>query len=228
MATIEEIRAAVARSVRSLRTGRAWTLDQLAVRSGVSKGMIVEIEQERTNPSIATLCQLADALGTSVPAMVEVSGHPSMRVVRAADVVRLWTGPAGGMATLLAGSEGRNPVELWDWVLECGDVYSADAHAAGTREMLHVLDGTLALHVGREETRLTAGDTVLFHADRPHRYANPETSCTRFVMVILQPEARGGEETLDGQPGNRAGVTAAEIVPCNGRRPDSSASPAAR
>jgi transcriptional regulator with XRE-family HTH domain len=191
MATVEAVRAAVARSVRVLRTGRGLTLEQLALRSGVSKGMIVEIEQERTNPSIATLCQLAEALGTTVPAMVEVSEQPSIRVVRAADRVRLWAGAAGGAATLLAGSEGRTPVELWEWMLESGDVYSADAHAAGTREMLHVLEGTLALHVGHEETGVTAGDTVLFRADRPHSYGNAETCRTRFLMVILQPESRG-------------------------------------
>ncbi|MGZ4466446.1 MAG: hypothetical protein ACXVW0_13885 [Nocardioides sp.] len=33
----------VARNVRALRTEQAWTLDELAGRSGVSKGMLVQI-----------------------------------------------------------------------------------------------------------------------------------------------------------------------------------------
>ncbi len=41
--------------VRTERRLRSWTLDQLAQRSGVSRRMLVTIEQGGTNPSIATL-----------------------------------------------------------------------------------------------------------------------------------------------------------------------------
>ena len=55
--------AAAARTLRSLRTGRGWSLDALASRSGVSRGALVAIEQARGNPSIATLCRISDAFG---------------------------------------------------------------------------------------------------------------------------------------------------------------------
>ena len=51
----ETVTDAVARNVREARLERGWTLEQLATRSGVSKGMVVQIEQARTNPSIGTL-----------------------------------------------------------------------------------------------------------------------------------------------------------------------------
>ena len=49
--------------VRRLRTAKGWSLDQLAARSGVSKGMLVHLEQARTNPSLGTLCKVAETLG---------------------------------------------------------------------------------------------------------------------------------------------------------------------
>jgi transcriptional regulator with XRE-family HTH domain len=195
LATVEMVRSAVASSVRRLRSRKRWTLEELALRSGVSKAMIVEIEQARTNPSIATLCHLAEALGTSVPALVEVSEEPRLRLVRSSDAVRLWTGAGGGSGTLLAGSETPNRVELWEWRLTPGDSYSAEGHAAGTREMLHVLAGSLKLHVGEEVAAVPAGDTVLFRADRAHRYANGAQEDTRFLMVIIQP---GADREADG------------------------------
>ncbi len=67
----------VARNVRALRTEQAWTLDELAGRSGVSKGMLVQIEQNRTNPSIGTLCRIAEAFGVSLASLVELGQSPA-------------------------------------------------------------------------------------------------------------------------------------------------------
>ena len=39
----ETVGDAVARTVRALRAGHSWSLDQLAARSGVSKGVLVAL-----------------------------------------------------------------------------------------------------------------------------------------------------------------------------------------
>ena len=44
----------LAEMVRRLRTGRSWTLDELAARSGISRRLIVQVEQGEANPSIGT------------------------------------------------------------------------------------------------------------------------------------------------------------------------------
>ncbi|WP_416071874.1 helix-turn-helix domain-containing protein [Streptomyces sp. ID05-04B] len=69
---------------------QGWSLETLAARSGVSKGMLVHIEQGRTNPSIGTLCRLTDALGTTLSRLVETSELPLARVVRAGEGACLW------------------------------------------------------------------------------------------------------------------------------------------
>ena len=71
MPTSEAVAAAVARNTRRLRTERGWSLDQLAHRSGVSKGMLVHLEQARTNPSLGTLCKVAETLGVSLAGLIE-------------------------------------------------------------------------------------------------------------------------------------------------------------
>jgi transcriptional regulator with XRE-family HTH domain len=184
------IAAAIARNVHALRTRRSWTLDALATRSGVSKGMLVQIEQARTNPSIATLCRIADALGVSVPRLVEVDESPPVRIVRAADAAELWHGLPGSLATVLIGAEGPDQTEMWDWRIAPGDGYDGTAHPPGTREILYVLGGTLTLVLGAESHVAARGDTLLFRADRPHRYTNAGKAALRFVMVVIEP-ARG-------------------------------------
>ena len=72
------VRASVARNLRAERQRRHWSLDDLVRRSGISKGMLVQIEGARTNQSIATLCKLANAMGVALPRIMEVSDEPGL------------------------------------------------------------------------------------------------------------------------------------------------------
>jgi transcriptional regulator with XRE-family HTH domain len=53
---------AIGAIVKSIRKRRNLTLEQLAQRSHISKSMLSQIERELTNPTIATLWNLAHAL----------------------------------------------------------------------------------------------------------------------------------------------------------------------
>jgi quercetin dioxygenase-like cupin family protein len=148
--------------------------------------MLVQIEQARTNPSLTTLCRLADAFGVTLAQLVELSEAPSVRVVRAEEAVRLWEGGPGSAADLLVGTDQREHVELWSWQLAPGDERPSEAHAEGTQEMVAVESGTLTLHVGETSHIVPRGGAALFAADRPHRYANATKRPVRFVLVVLQ------------------------------------------
>ena len=52
--------------VRHERQARQWTLDQLVEVSGVSRRMLINIEQGAANPSIGILLKLSDALGVGL------------------------------------------------------------------------------------------------------------------------------------------------------------------
>ena len=183
----DEVAAAIARNARDLRSERDWSLDQLATRSGVSKGMLVQIEQARTNPSIGTLCRLADAFGISLAQLVELSAGSTVRVIAADEVVRLWEGRDGSAGDLLVGTDRSEHVELWRWHLAPGDEHASEGHQAATRELLAVLAGTLTLDVDGQEHRVEAGGAVLFDADRPHRYRNAHKRALDLVLVVVQP-----------------------------------------
>ncbi|STT56818.1 Xre family transcriptional regulator [Klebsiella pneumoniae] len=91
------------------------SLDELSRRASISKGMLVEMEKEAANPSIAILCKLAAALGVSVADIVNVASEPALHIIPAEQIPTLWQGPLGGSARLLAGTAGPNMIELWRW-----------------------------------------------------------------------------------------------------------------
>ena len=180
--------------VRQHRTARGWTLDELADRSGVSRRMLVTIEHGEGNPSIATLLRISDALGVGLPVLVDVEQPRALTVTAAGQAPVLWRGPLGGQALLVAGTEPPDVVELWDWTLQPGEAHTTEAHSAGTRELLLVLEGAVDLRVGDRTDRLQAGDSAAFAGDVDHGYAAPgdATAPARFALTVFQPHVTGG------------------------------------
>jgi transcriptional regulator with XRE-family HTH domain len=183
------LNGAIARRIAVLRKGKQQTFDQLAVRSGVSKGMLVQIEQGRANPSIATLCRLAAGLGVSVADLMLVADElrSPVQVVASDETRTLWKGPKGGSAALLVGSDGPDMLELWNWTLQPGERYEARPHSVGTLELVHVQQGSLALEVDGVVTMVTAGASAFAHTDRPHAYACGGRKRVLFSMVVFEP-----------------------------------------
>src|SRR5258705_9980326 len=79
------------KKIRDLRLRRGLTVQQLAEATGLSKGFISQVENNRTSPSLATLQDLARALETSVAYLV-VEEEQVPFVVRASDRPRLHVG----------------------------------------------------------------------------------------------------------------------------------------
>lgn len=149
--------------------------------------MLVQIEQARTNPSIGTLCRVADAFGVTLAQLVELADGATVRVVDASEVVQLWTGAEGSIGDLLVGTDRNEHVELWRWKLAPGDRHDSEGHVDGTRELLAVLAGTLTLEVGEEAHVVAHGGAVLFDADRSHSYVNAHKRPLDLVLVVVQP-----------------------------------------
>ena len=173
--------------VRQERQVRQWTLDQLAELSDVSRRMLVNIEQGVANPSIAILLKLSDALGVGLAALVEPPGPTGVKLTRGGTGPVLWSGEAGGRAVLVASTTPPDVVELWDWTLGPGDRHTSDAHTAGTRELLHVLEGAVRIEVAEEVFPLQTGDALSFPGDVPHAYGNPGASSARFSLSVFEP-----------------------------------------
>lgn len=185
--TTAALALAIGVRVRQERQSRHWTLDQLAEAAGVSRRMVVNVEQGAANPSVGTLLRISDALGVGLPALVEPPQPRPVRVIRRGDGAVLWSSESGGRGVLVAGTEPPDVVELWDWTLGPGDLHPSEAHAPGTRELVHVQEGSVTVEVAGQLVTLDAGDAVAFPGDVAHSYANPDTELARFSLAVFEP-----------------------------------------
>ncbi len=203
---------AIGARVRHERQSRRWTLDRLAEAAGVGRRTLVNVEQGTANPSLVTLLRISGALGVGLPALVEPPEPTTLRVTRSGDGATLWRSESGGRGVLVAGTQPPNVVELWDWTLGPGDRHDGEAHASGTQELVHVLEGAVTFEVGGRSLVLEAGDATAFPADVPHAYANAGDGFARFSLTVFEPgdvaaatQPRRRSTGVDGRPTDRSG-----------------------
>jgi transcriptional regulator with XRE-family HTH domain len=183
-ADARHVNAAVSRRLRELRKQQDLTLDEMSRRSGVSKGMLVEIEKGDANPSIAILCKAAAVFGVSVADIVNVSEVSPFHIIRPEEMSSLWNGPDGGSAVLLAGANGPDMVELWKWNMKPGEHYVSYGHPNNTTELLYVERGELTLTLGEEIVRIPKGCSIVARTDMNHSYANTGKTELFFSMTV--------------------------------------------
>lgn len=63
------------RNLKTARGNAKLTMEALAERVGVTKGLVSQFEAGQTMPSVSVLMKLADALGVSIDALLLGNGH---------------------------------------------------------------------------------------------------------------------------------------------------------
>ncbi len=198
--TTAALAAAIGVRVRQERQSRRWTLDRLAEVAGVSRRMVVNVEQGAANPSVGTLLRISGALGVGLPSLVEPVQPKLVKVTRRGDGAALWSSESGGRGVLVAGTEPPDVVELWDWTLGPGDRQTSEAHTPGTKELMQVQQGTVMVEVADQSVTLGAGDALAFPGDVAHSHVNPDTQPARFTLAVFEPGVGSGPrpEAVDG------------------------------
>jgi transcriptional regulator with XRE-family HTH domain len=174
----------VGQRLRDERMARNLSLDDLSRASGVSRAALSQIETRKSSPSISVMWKIAVGLG--IP-FAELLGGDSDEgtVLRRADA-QLLRSPDGRMESRPIIPAGTTPwVEVYELRVMARSTYRSEPHAAGTREVLVILSGTMHIEVGQKTFELEAGDSVAFRADQPHAYRNPGSSEARAHNVII-------------------------------------------
>lgn len=183
-AATRSLTAVVGANLRRLRIKRGLSLERLAQASGVSRGMLSQIELGQSAPTINLLWKVARALDVSFSTLTSEQGA-SQTAVLSRDRAKVLTSQDGSFQSraLFPYDEPRN-VEFYELRLAPHGVERADPHRAGTTENLVVTSGRLILLIAGERVLLSPGDAVLFQADVAHEYQNPGDVETIMYLVM--------------------------------------------
>ena len=178
-----DLGARVGENLRTLRSARHMSLDDLARVSGVSRAALSQIETNKTNPTIGLLWKVAAGFGIPFSELIG-EGRPSVAILRREDAQTLRSSD-GKFHSRPLSPVGANPlVELYELRIAARGRHASEAHAKGTQEIVVVLAGALRIITGGATYDLELGDSVMFAADRPHVYENPGSAEGRYHNVI--------------------------------------------
>lgn len=186
----DSIVSKVAGMLRAVRKEQQLTLDDLAQRSGVSRSMLSQIERGESNPTLATLWNLTQALGVDFAGLL---GKESAVDAASGQVERLAAQRTPTIDSqdercrlrILSPPNLAGNVEWYELRLDSDGALVSDAHAPGCREHLTVLEGRVAVQSGLREEEGEAGDTLRYRADVGHRIAALGGAPAKALLVVL-------------------------------------------
>jgi transcriptional regulator with XRE-family HTH domain len=184
-----DIAGTVSRNLKRLRTQKGWTLETLASMSGVSRGMLSQIELRRSVPTISLLWKVASALEVR---FTELTGERAAAgtSVFAAAKAKVLVSPDGSFTSrALFPYSPEQRVEFYKLTLVPKAVEISDPHPVGTVENLIVARGRVEIAVAGKAHTLNADDAILFEADVPHRYVNLGDRVAVMYVVLTYLDA---------------------------------------
>lgn len=179
-----EMSRRVTESIKRYRKALNLSLDELALRSGVSRAALSQIEGSRTNPTLSVLWKIAVGLEVPFQSLLESQDDFRPKVLRAGNGT-LFSSADGRFESRLLSPAGSAPgLEMYELKLAPRCVHTSEAHSQGTSEKLLVLRGAIRITVGDSSQDLATGDTIFFRADIEHSYENRASHETRCLNVI--------------------------------------------
>jgi transcriptional regulator with XRE-family HTH domain len=179
--------------IRQTRNQKAITLQELSERSGLSKGFICQLENDKSTPSLQALERLSGGLGVPM-AYLFLKPEERLHVVRESEQAANSFLSEGVQMQLLS-AKGRQ-LRMMVMELPPGAVlHGAEGHAHEGEECHFVLQGTVKYTQGEQTAVLRKGDSVHFNGYIHHRVENFGHSLARVLCVMNSSMEHMLEET---------------------------------
>lgn len=177
--------------IRTLRSRRELTLQDLADLSGLSKPNLSQIENNLVTPPIATLLKISAALGVPIGYFFQQSHQESsIVVVRKEDRYGVAKGQhvshIGYQYEPLAYPKIDKNMEPFIVHMEEREADAIVYNNHRGEEFLYVLEGTLEFRCGDSIITLEEGDSLYFDSVVPHGYRGIGGSAKTLVVIYKE------------------------------------------
>ncbi len=182
----------VGKKIKEIRKNRQMSLQEVAVKSEVTAGLLSKIENFRTIPSLPVLLNVAKALDVNISELVSSVMHHknnSHIIIRNGE----------GAIEEREDSKGLHYRSLLSHDLTGGDINlrvnivtididaDRDPIATDAMELIHVLSGSVLYGLPSEQIELYPGDTLFFDGRLAHSVKNNgEEKAFLFKIYLLQ------------------------------------------
>ena len=172
--------------IKRLRVRLGLTQEELAARTELTKGFISQLERDITSPSIATLMDILEALGTNVSEFFSDREDDGVMTYAADDMFIKADEDAGVTIRWLVTNAQKNALEPILVTLKPGASTEPDDPHEG-EEFGYVLSGVITLVSGEQKRKVRRGDAFYFRPTGVHYLINTGKSEGKVLWVSTPP-----------------------------------------
>ena len=167
----------IGHKLKELRMLKGLTQEELADRAELSKGFISQVERDLTSPSIATLMDILQCLGTSISEFFHEESEEQI-VFGKQDFFEKQDPELNNEIHWIIPNAQKNCMEPILLTLKAGgSTYPDNPHEG--EEFGYILQGSVAIHLGNQVHKAKKGESFYFSADKKHYL----TSKTGAVLI---------------------------------------------
>ena len=156
----------IGNKLKELRVLKGLTQEELADRSELSKGFISQLERNLTSPSITTLMDILQCLGTSIGEFFNEAPDEQIVFGKQDYFVKEDTEYKNEIKWIIPNAQ-KNTMEPIYLTLEAGGSTCPDTPHEG-EEFGDILQGTVSIHLGNKTYKAKKGESFYYTADKTH------------------------------------------------------------
>ena len=171
----------IGHKIKQLRMLNGLTQEELADRSELSKGFISQLENDVTSPSIATLEDLLQCLGTTLSEFFSEEPQ-TQKVFGQEDYFEKTDEELGSKTEWIIPNAQKNMMEPIRLTLAAGgETYPDNPHEG--EEFGYVLSGEILINLGKERLKAKAGESFYYTPDKKHYITSKKGAEILWVSV---------------------------------------------
>lgn len=171
--------------IKSLRKKMGLTQEELADRSELTKGFISQLERNLNSPSVDTLADILEALGTNLGDFFTISEDEQI-VFENEDFFVGTNEKLGHKMEWIVPNSVKNSMEPIIVTFE-SDGESRRYNPNEGEEFGYVLKGEIILYYGDQEFKVKKGETFYFKSDRDRYIKNNYKGISKLLWISNPP-----------------------------------------
>ena len=171
--------------IKSMRMEKQLTQEELANRCELSKGFISQLENNLTSPSIATLIDILEILGTNLREFFNEIDQERI-TFKKEDMFETEDEELKYHLKWLISNSQKNMMEPIIITLYPGGQYKEEKPHEG-EEFGYVVAGNILLHLGDRVNKVKKGESFYFKPRMNHYISNPGKTTAKVIWVSTPP-----------------------------------------
>ncbi|MBQ1802578.1 helix-turn-helix domain-containing protein [Lachnobacterium bovis] len=175
----------IGKRMKELRVLYGLTQQELADRAELTKGFISQLERNQNTPSISTLLDIIQCLGTT-PAEFFANDEPEQIVFKSQDYFKKTDDENNKIIEWLVPNAQKDIMEPVRLTLKPGGRSEIYLPHSG-EEFGYVLKGTIKLIYGRRSITVKSGESFYFNSSKKHHVENISSKNAVILWITTPP-----------------------------------------